>query len=134
MKNEQKYNIHVATKAAKILYAQACKGAELRSARLKSGELAVMVYLNITPAPPCNAYGCGATHICEGCGRDADEVAIANVERYSELVQDLYYIGEAISAVGRESGEYLRVQCDLRGRKKFGRDAHECLLAHIAEA
>ncbi len=133
MKTEQKYNIYVATKAAKILYAQACKGAELRSARFKSGELAVMVYLNISPAHPCDAYGCGATHTCEMCGHEADEAAIANVERYSELVQDLYYIGEAISAVGRASGEYLRVQCDLRLRKKFGRDAHECLLDHIAQ-
>jgi len=127
MKTEQKYNIYVATKAAKILYAQACKGAELRSARLKSGELAVMVYLNISPAQPCDAYGCGATHTCEECGYESEASAIANVERHSELVEDLYYIGEMLYEEGIYEKGFARLHDD------FAIGAYGCLLLHIAQ-
>jgi len=132
MTNEQKFNIEAAAKAAEILKAYV-QGAEYPAVCEQSAYLAVYVYERFAPdhhAYPdgCDALGCGATHTCEECGYESEASAIANVERHSELVQDLYYIGEMLYEEGIYDKGFARLHDD------FAIGAYGCLLAHVAEA
>ncbi len=130
MTNEQKFNIEVTLKSAEILKAYA-HSRDKRAACEQAAALAVSVYERFAPdhhAYPdgCDAYGCGTTHACEECGYESEESAIANVERHSELVQDLYYIGEMLYEEGIYEKGYARLHDD------YGHCAYDALLAHIA--
>jgi|DEB0MinimDraft_3_1074331.scaffolds.fasta_scaffold99242_1 hypothetical protein len=128
MKNEQKFNIEVTLKAAEILKAQA-QGATAYAVGEQAAALAVYVYERFAPDHDggCDAYGCGATHTCEECGYESEEGAIANVERHSELVQDLYFTGAVLYAEGIYEKGYARLH------DEYGHGAHNCLLDHIAQ-
>ena len=131
MTNEQKFNIEVTLKSAEILKAYA-QGAKKRDVCEQAAELAVYVYERFAPDQVgCDAYGCGATHTCEVCGYEvcgyeSEESAIANVERHSELVQDLYFTGAVLYAEGIYEKGYARLHDD------YGHGAYNCLLDHIA--
>jgi len=131
MTNEQKFNIEVTLKSAEILKAYA-QGAKKRAVCEKAADLAVDVYERFAPEEdeidlgPCDALGCGATHTCEECGYESEAAAIANVERHSELVQDLYYIGELLV----EESIYIKGYARLHD--EYGHCAYDALLAHIA--
>jgi hypothetical protein len=126
MKNEQKFNIEVTLKSAEILKAYA-EGANKYGVCKVAADLAVSVYERFAPDHEgCDALGCGTTHTCEECGHESEDSAIANVERHSELVQDLYYIGEMLYEVGIYEKGYARLH------ESFGQHAHDALMAHIA--
>jgi hypothetical protein len=130
MTNEQKFNIEVTLKSAEILKAYA-EGANKYGVCKVAADLAVYVYERFAPdhhAYPygCDALGCGATHTCEECGYESEASAIANVERHSELVQDLYYIGEMLYEEGIYEKGYARLH------DEYGHCAYDALLAHIA--
>lgn len=127
MTNEQKFNIEVTLKSAEILKAYA-QGGDKRTVCEQSAHLAVYVYERFAPDHDggCDAYGCGATHTCEECGYESEEGAIANVERHSELVQDLYFTGVVLYEEGIYEKGYDRLH------DEYGRGAYGCLLDHIA--
>jgi len=126
MTNEQKFNIEVTLKSAEILKAYA-QGGDKRTACEQAAALAVSVYERFAPDHEgCDALGCGTTHTCEECGYESEESAIANVERHSELVEHLYYIGEMLYEEGIYEKGYDRLH------DYFGHCAYNCLLDHIA--
>jgi hypothetical protein len=121
MKANQKFNIETTAKAAAILTltipgVAGLRGAREYAQREQAANLAVSIYEKFSP-----------DYECAEDTAQAEANAISVLEKYSELVQDLYYIGEMLYEEGIYEKGYARIH------ESFGQPAYDALMAHIAQ-
>jgi hypothetical protein len=121
MKATQKFNIETTAKAAAILTltipgVAGLRGAREYAQREQAANLAVSIYEKFSP-----------DYECAEDTAQAEADAISVLEKYSELVQDLYFTGEMLYSEGIYEKGYARLH------DEYGHCAHNCLLDHIAQ-